>query len=51
MKAQIKPCDTVGNTFQVVKAGRFGKLTKVAIGLTKFEAECLKRKLEVFGKI
>ena len=45
MKLQIKPCSTVGNSWMVVKITKFGKSVKLAIGLTKFEAECLvKRK-------
>ena len=41
MRLQIKPCSTVGNAWMVVKVTKFGKVTKLAIGLTKFEAECL----------
>lgn len=38
MRIKIKPCDTVGNAFMVVKQSKFGKITKLAIGLTEFEA-------------
>ncbi len=42
---KIKPCDTVGDAFMVIKQTKFGKVTKLAIGLTKFEARCLKKRL------
>ena len=42
---KIKPCSTVGNAFMVVKESKYGKVTKLAIGLTKFEAECMKVRL------
>lgn len=42
---KIKPCSTVGNAFMLVKMGKFGKMTKLAIGLTKFEADCLKKRV------
>lgn len=45
MSIQVKPCSTVGNSYMVVKVEKFGKTTKLAIGLTKFEAECLKVRL------
>lgn len=43
---KIQPCSTVGNAFMVVKVSKFGKVTKLAIGLTKFEAECAKKRLK-----
>ena len=39
---KIKPCDTVGNAFMVVKESKFGQVTKLAIGLTKLEADRMK---------
>lgn len=42
---KIKPCSTVGNAFMVIKENKYGKMTKLAIGLTKFEAECERKKL------
>ena len=50
MKIQVKPCNTVGNTYMVVKISKFGRVTKLAIGLTKFEAVCLKKRLTSHNK-
>jgi len=46
VKVKIKPCTTVGNAWMVVKVSRFGKESKVAIGLTEHEAKSLKKKYE-----
>lgn len=43
---KIQPCSTVGNAFMVVKLSKFGKVTKLAIGLTESEAKCLKIRLK-----
>lgn len=42
---KIQSCSTVGDSFMVIKVSKYGKTTKLAIGLTKFEAECLKKRL------
>ena len=45
MKRRIMKCDTVGNAWMVIEVSRFGRIRKVAIGLTEWEAKALvKRK-------
>jgi hypothetical protein len=45
MQIKIKPCSIVGGAFSVVKVEKYKREKVLAVGLTEFEAKCMKIRL------